>query len=181
MKEEGVQSLISIPLITIDRTIGAINLASRTHRIFAQREIDLLESIGNQIGLALENAKLFEETKKRLNEITILYEIMKISASSLKLDKMLEEIIGSLNSLFKFETLGILLIDQNTNKLVPHPASYKEFSKSDIGKLGLFVGKGIQDGLLRRGEPLLVIMSAEIKGISVPIRVSVLKYVHLYK
>jgi PAS domain S-box-containing protein len=101
LKNEGIQILVGIPLLVKERVIGAISLVSRSPRELRAREINLLESIGNQIGLALENARLFEETKKRLNELTILYEIMKISASSLNLDKMLREIIGSLNNFFK--------------------------------------------------------------------------------
>jgi len=156
LKEEGVQTLMSIPLLAKEKAIGAITLLSRSPRALTQREVNLLESLGNQIGLALENAQLFEETKKRLNEITILYEIMKISASSLNLDKMLKEIINSLDNFFKFEALGILLVDETTKRLLPHPASYKELTLKSIGKLGLCVGKGITGWVAETGESLLV-------------------------
>jgi len=156
LKEDGIQTLVGIPLLIKEKPIGAIALTSRSSHDLTQREINLLESIGNQIGIALENARLFEETKKRLDELTILYEITKISTSSLNLDLMLREIINSLNSFFKFEALGILVIDENTKKLFPHPASYKELSMKNIGKLGLCVGKGITGWVAEKGEPLLV-------------------------
>jgi PAS domain S-box-containing protein len=156
LEEEGIQALTVIPLFAKDRAIGVIMLASLSHRIFTQKELDFLESIGNEIGLTLENAGLFEETKKRLDELAILYEIMKISASSLNLDKMLKEIINSLNNFFKLEALGILLVDETTKRLLPHPASYKELTLKNIGKLGLCVGKGITGWVAENGEPLLV-------------------------
>ena len=156
LREQGIQTLVGIPLLAKEKAIGSITLLSRSHRALTQREVNLLESLGNQIGLALENARLFEETKKRLDELTILYEITKISTSSLNLDLMLRKIIDSLNSFFKFEALGILLIDENTKKLSPHPASYKELSMKNIGKLGLCVGKGITGWVAEKGEPLLV-------------------------
>jgi PAS domain S-box-containing protein len=154
--EGGIQTLVGFPLLAKGKAIGTITLFSRSPHDFTQREVNLLESIGNQIGLALENAKLFEEVKKRLDELTILYEITKISTSSLNLDLMLREIINSLNSFFKFEALGILLIEENTKILVPHRASYNDLSISDIGKLGLCVGKGITGWVAEKGEPLLV-------------------------
>jgi PAS domain S-box-containing protein len=154
--EEGIQTLVGFPLLAKGKAIGTITLLSRSPRELSQREINLLESIGNQIGLALENARLFEETEKRLDELTILYEIMKISASSLNLDKMLKEIINSLNNFFKLEALGILLVDETTKRLLPHPASYKELTLKNIGKLGLCVGKGITGWVAENGEPLLV-------------------------
>jgi two-component system, cell cycle sensor histidine kinase and response regulator CckA len=154
--EGGIQTLVGFPLLAKGKAIGTITLFSRSPHDFTQREVNLLESIGNQIGLALENAKLFEEVKKRLDELTILYEITKISTSSLNLDLMLREIINSLNSFFKFEALGILLIEENTKILVLHRASYNDLSISDIGKLGLCVGKGITGWVAEKGEPLLV-------------------------
>jgi len=156
LKEEGIQTLMSIPLLAKEKAIGAITLLSRSPRALTQREVNLLESVGNQIGLALENAQLFEETKKRLNELTILYQITKISTSSLNLDKMLKEIINSLDNFFKFEALGILLVDETTKRLLPHPASYKELTLKSIGKLGLCVGKGITGWVAETGESLLV-------------------------
>ena len=107
---KGVRTLVGFPLLAKGKTIGTITLSSHSPRNLDQREISLLGSIGNQIGLALENAKLFSETKKRLEESTILYEITKISTSSLTLDQMLREITDHLNHFFKFERLGILLM-----------------------------------------------------------------------
>jgi len=155
LREQGIQTLVGIPLLIKEKAIGAITLLSRSHRALTQRDVNLLENLGNQIGLALENARLFEETKKRLDELTILYEITKISTSSSNLNLMLREIINSLNNFFKFEALGILLIDENTKRLFPHPASYQELSMKNIGKLGLCVGKGITGWVAEKGEPLL--------------------------
>jgi PAS domain S-box-containing protein len=156
LREEGIQSFVGIPLLAKNKAIGSLTLTSQSIHQFTQREINLLESLGNQIGLALENVRLFEETKKRLDELTILYEITKISTSSLNLDLMLREIINSLNNFFKFEALGILLIDENTKRLSPHPASYQELLMKNIGKLGLCIGKGITGWVAEKGEPLLV-------------------------
>ncbi|NWF92648.1 MAG: PAS domain S-box protein [Syntrophaceae bacterium] len=156
LKESGIQTLVGIPLLTREKPVGAITLTSRSVRRLNQREIRLVESIGNQIGLALENARLFEESKRRLDELTILYEIMSLSASSLNLDEMLKEIITSLDKFFKFEALGILLVEESTKRLLPHPASYKELTLKNIGKLGLCVGKGITGWVAEKGQPLLV-------------------------
>jgi PAS domain S-box-containing protein len=69
---------------------------------------------------------------------------------------MLKKIMNGLNNFFKFEGLGILLIDENTKRLLPHSASYNELSMKNIGKLGLCVGKGITGWVAGQGEPLLV-------------------------
>ncbi|MBS3906011.1 MAG: PAS domain S-box protein [Syntrophaceae bacterium] len=66
--EEGIQTLVGFPLLAKGKAIGTISLLSRSPRELGQREINLLESIGNQIGLALENAKLFSDVAKAKSE-----------------------------------------------------------------------------------------------------------------
>ncbi len=68
LREEGIQSMVGIPLLAKGKAIGAITLVSRSLHTLSQREINLLESIGNQIGLALENAKLFSNVTKAKSE-----------------------------------------------------------------------------------------------------------------
>jgi len=68
LKEEGIQTLMSIPLLAKEKAIGTITLLSRSSHGLTQREVNLLESIGNQIGLALENAKLFSNVVKAKSE-----------------------------------------------------------------------------------------------------------------
>ena len=138
------------------KVIGTLNFGSKKTNHFSEDQFNLLRQIAPGLAISIQNALLFEETKKRLNELTILYEIMKISASSLNLDQMLREIMDSLRVFFKFETLGILLVDENTKRLFPHPASYNELSMKNIGKLGLCVGRGITGWVAEKGEPLLV-------------------------
>jgi PAS domain S-box-containing protein len=68
LRDEGIQSLVSIPLLAKGEPIGVINLSSRTPRVLTRRDVNLLESIGNQIGLALENAQLFSNVAKAKSE-----------------------------------------------------------------------------------------------------------------
>ncbi|MGB9630043.1 MAG: PAS domain S-box protein, partial [Thermodesulfobacteriota bacterium] len=74
LKEEGIQSLISIPLLAKEKTIGAINLASRSYHLSTSKELNLLEIIGNQIGMALENTMLFSKVMKAKSEWEITFD-----------------------------------------------------------------------------------------------------------
>jgi PAS domain S-box-containing protein len=66
--KEGIQTLVGFPLLAKGKGIGTITLLSRSPRELNQRKINLLESIGNQIGLALENAILFSAVAKAKSE-----------------------------------------------------------------------------------------------------------------
>jgi len=153
--KEGILSVLVFPLEYKGQIIGAMNFGSKESNHFSDHHVAFLGSIAPGLAISIQNALLFEETKKRLDELTILYEIMKISASSLNLDVMLKEIIHSLNSFFKFEAFGIALVEGNTGKLVIHP-SFIGHPVNEIEKLVLGLGKGITGWVAKEGIPLLI-------------------------
>jgi len=156
LRKEGIRSSLVYPLEYKGKVFGTLNFGSREPNNFSDQHINFLRSIVPGLAIAIQNALLFEETIKRLNELTILYEVMKVSVSSSNLDQLLREVTNSLKNFFRFDALGILLVDENTMRLIPHPASYNELSIKNIEKLGLSVGRGITGWVAEKGEPLLV-------------------------
>ncbi|MGE5816875.1 MAG: ATP-binding protein [Deltaproteobacteria bacterium] len=68
-KQEGVESFVQVPVRAEGEVLGIIQLASRTRRAFRRDEVDLLETIGNQMGIAIQRARLYEETKRQAREL----------------------------------------------------------------------------------------------------------------
>ena len=64
IEKEGLQVVISIPLMAKGRALGAINLATHTLRSVSPEELSLLKAIGHQIGVAVENARLYEQAQQ---------------------------------------------------------------------------------------------------------------------
>jgi len=62
---EGFQSLICLPLRARGQVLGLLNVQSRTHREFSLEDQELLTAIGNQIGIAIENARLIDDAERR--------------------------------------------------------------------------------------------------------------------
>ncbi len=68
-KREGVRSAIIVPVRAQDRVIGVINVGSRIYRRFQPTEVQLLEAIADQMGLAVQKFRLFEETRRAYAEL----------------------------------------------------------------------------------------------------------------
>jgi nitrate/nitrite-specific signal transduction histidine kinase len=64
LEQERLQTVISVPLIAQGRMVGAINLGSHALRSVMPEELALLASIGQQIGVAVENARLYEQAQQ---------------------------------------------------------------------------------------------------------------------
>jgi len=63
LQAEGLQMVVSVPLIAKDTVLGALNLATRTPRPITLEERALLAAIGQQTGVAVENARLYEQAE----------------------------------------------------------------------------------------------------------------------
>lgn len=61
IRESRFRSLVSVPLKAKNIVIGVINLATLSRRRFTTEDMQLLTNIGNQIAVAIENARLHEQ------------------------------------------------------------------------------------------------------------------------
>ena len=102
VEEQGLACHASVPLISKDRVVGVMNVASENFRPFSDEDLGLLTGIGHQVGVAIENARLFEDTRKKSSELKEAYERLKSLYEELKrerkktktLKKALEERFG---------------------------------------------------------------------------------------
>lgn len=66
-----LRSVLIVPLSSKGKVNGTLGVNSRSRRIFQESEIKLLTAIGNQIGVAVENARLYQEQQKAAEELRI--------------------------------------------------------------------------------------------------------------
>ncbi len=70
--QPGARSGLDLPLVTGGTVLGVLNLQSERIDTFADANIRLYQTIADQLGTAMNNALLFEESQSRLNEIEAL-------------------------------------------------------------------------------------------------------------
>jgi signal transduction histidine kinase len=64
VQKEGFKSVAISPLVSRGKVLGSLFLITRDNREFSQQDIELVSSIGGQIGVAVENARLFEQAQQ---------------------------------------------------------------------------------------------------------------------
>jgi PAS domain S-box-containing protein len=67
--EEGLKSMLTLPVVARGKVLGILRLITDEHREFSQQEIDFVASLAEQSGIAIENATLYEKTKKDYDDI----------------------------------------------------------------------------------------------------------------
>ncbi|MFA4836340.1 MAG: PAS domain S-box protein [Dehalococcoidia bacterium] len=63
VKDENIRSQLIVPLISKGKVVGTLAVAMRRYRKFDPAETDLLTAIGNQIGVAVGNARLYQQER----------------------------------------------------------------------------------------------------------------------
>jgi PAS domain S-box-containing protein len=90
-EREDVKSELCVPLRVGGKTIGCINVESVIPDAFGEHDERLLTTLANQAAVAIENARLFEETRRRASRQIALNAIIRASArTGSSLDEILE-------------------------------------------------------------------------------------------
>ncbi len=110
----GNFSCLVAPMMWHDRGVGAFfvvrTLVDRQWTAFTPREIALLETFADQAVIAIQNARLFNETKEALEHQTATAEVLQVISSSVAdTAPVFDKILDSCQNLFATEQLGIFL------------------------------------------------------------------------
>ena len=90
----GMRTCLGVPLMRDDKVVGVLSLTRQEVRPFAPHEIDLVRAFADQAAIAIENTRLFDETKAALDQQTAVSEVLKtISDSAFDLQRVLETLV----------------------------------------------------------------------------------------
>jgi len=112
---EGYVSFLFASLRSHGKVQGAIVLAGRQPRRF-EPEAAFLQSLSEQIGIALDNVHLYAEARQRAEEMSSLYELS-LTAASLDPDDILRLIGERIMRLFRAACFFVALLDEERGEL----------------------------------------------------------------
>lgn len=116
--EEGIKSLVVIPLKSKTKVYGTLNLSWKEVHRFSVQEENLFNSIGQIISGAMERAFLYSENLRRFEEQKTLNSISQEIASRLELKIILQKIMERTVGLLEVEAGEITLWDQRKQSYV---------------------------------------------------------------
>ncbi len=116
-KEGRPASVIFAPLKIGERVLGVISVQSYEPGKHTPDNQNMLASIANQVAISLENARLFEQTRSRANELSVLNELAQRLSARLSIDQVLDETYKSVRRLMDAENFYIGLYDQPKHQI----------------------------------------------------------------
>ena len=111
---QGLRTVVGISLQAKERVFGVLLLGTPDHRDFTPAELRLLLALGHQIGMAVENSYLIQQTSRRSEELNILNEIGRALSSTLDLDQLFDRINTEIRRLMDVSSFFIAFYDHKT-------------------------------------------------------------------
>jgi two-component system NtrC family sensor kinase len=186
---EGIEQILGwmgIPLMSGDKVIGFLTIDSQSPGAYNQADTALAQAFANQAAVALQNARLYESTRRRLAESDTLFYISNLIVDSAEPDveSILNMVVNQLWQNFGYYHVHVYLIDQESNALIANQGSgpigtqlkdegYQFTSEEGIVGYAASVGEAfmtndVHDVLFFKPHPLLPDVSAELAA---PLRV----------
>ncbi len=149
------EALLSVPLLHGDTAVGALSVGRYGEGIqFTPADLEIAELLASQAVVALNNAHLYRQARRRADETASLNRIARTVGSTLDLDEVLRQVIQELNRSFHVEAGSILLKDEEQNDL--YFAITLEGGLERFLDVRIPVGVGIVGYVAQTGEPALV-------------------------
>jgi GAF domain-containing protein len=110
--DQGYRSILGVPLLRGDEVIGVLSLLRAEVRAFADHEIGLVRTFADQAAIAIENARLFNETTEALAKQTATTEVLRVmSRTPFELQSVLDTVLENAIHLCAADTGSIIRIE----------------------------------------------------------------------
>lgn len=106
-------SLMFVPVKKGEQLIGLVSVQSYTHQAYHENDLRLLEAIAGQAASAIDNARLFQASRRNIERLTTLQALSTAIAGSLELDKVLPTIADGARQALGVDRCAIYLGDEN--------------------------------------------------------------------
>lgn len=106
-----VVAWVSVPLVAQDRVIGALTISNPQAGYFIPERLRLIQGIANQAAIAMENARLFEESQQRARETSALLSVSRSVGANLELAPLLAVLDEQVRSILDFHGMAVLSKD----------------------------------------------------------------------
>lgn len=123
--ESTEQSFLIVPIISSDRVLGVINIQSYEPHAFNEDDLRFVRTIANQAAVAINNARLFTERGRRIEELATFNEIGQALSATVSFEELTTLIYRQTSRLLDTTNFYMALLDEAHNEIT-FPLFYEE-------------------------------------------------------
>ncbi|MDP2959982.1 MAG: PAS domain S-box protein, partial [candidate division Zixibacteria bacterium] len=158
MKKEGLHSYLGVPLKSTGKILGTLFVINQKNRRYNSEEVQLLLSIGNQIGMAVENAHLFKEAQQWIVQLEAIRNITNRLNKLNDVKTVASSVMEEIKKVIDFDNCRVFLLSENKDELIPvaFGSEVEEYKGETEEVLRLKIGEGITGWVAQTGEPQVI-------------------------
>src|SRR5580658_4531227 len=148
------RSFCAVPIFLGGKPAGVMAaLSTEREAQFLSRDLEVMQTAAGQLGVAVENARLFTEEQRRARHLAFLNNISKMAISSEDAEQMMANIVREIQKNFRYDHIGIGIMDYATKDI-----EIKAEAGTTSHTLGrrIAVGSGVLGKVARTGVSALV-------------------------
>lgn len=111
MDQSGPKSAICVPLLAREKLVGVLTLVHPKPDAFSEIQLDLMQAIADQAGIAVLNARLYTESQRQARVMTALAEGAAAMNASLRMEDVHQRILIQTMQALQVETVALGMID----------------------------------------------------------------------
>lgn len=154
LPEDRYQAFVSVPIMMKQEVVGVINVQHKRSRRYDAADVALLTTIANQVGGAIENARLYEEMRRKALQVDTLSQVSETVSSNRLIDDVFQLIVTMVAELMNSKICSIMLLDQEKGEL--RIVATQSLSEAYRRKPNLRLGQSISGRALRERRPMIV-------------------------
>ena len=154
LPEDRYQAFVSLPIVTKGNVIGVINVQHKRTKRYQDAELALLSTIANQVGGAIENARLYEAMRRQALQLDTLSQVSETVASNRLIDDVLELIVTTTAEMMNSTICSLMLVDEDAKEL--RIAATQSLSEAYRRKPPIKIGQSISGRAVKKRRPIYV-------------------------
>jgi PAS domain S-box-containing protein len=148
----SIKSAIVAPLVRDHASLGLLLIGSKEAGSFSEEELDSAHILAHTISNTLRNTELYDETRKQLVQLTMVYELSKALTTVYETDDLLRTITDGAVKLINAKGCIIRLLEDEKLKIKSFSGPVEDLTREK----DLPIGRGVAGWVAKEGKPLFV-------------------------
>ncbi len=147
-------SWLGVPLIGGEgEVVGVLAVMSYTSNLYGERELAFMNTVASQLALGVQNVRLFDETRRKVGELSTLLEAGRVISSSLNPQEVLQALMEVVGRHLDVRTVGLWKLGERS---VLVPASVLGIPEAIAGHTRVPFGTGLIGRVAATGAALII-------------------------
>lgn len=157
--DQPTQSYMGVPIVAGNQTIGVVSVQSYKQHAYGENDVRLLQTLASNMGVAIQNARLFDETQRlfqaeqqRAAELAIINSVQEGLASKLNMQSIYDLVGNKIGETFRADTTYIALFDP-VSQIIHFPYYHEKGTRQAIAPYQ--IGHSLTSQIIRSRQGLV--------------------------